>query len=167
MADNCLTNWTAAPRPQRCLTVRVPVINQCLLMLALWSCGRRGNVVQDPMSAGEVARRTVQEHRGLLGRAESILSTEDEPMDGDRGAFIAFDTAKLKNAIAVAEGGRAGETRYLGGLPTHRRRSEIWSPSSRANTTRCNFVMRLGRPATGFIVSSLGSATSAPSRPPR
>jgi hypothetical protein len=49
-------------------------------------------------------------------------------MDGDKEAFIAFDTAKLKNAIAVAEGGRAGEVRYWARLPTHRRRSEIWSP---------------------------------------
>jgi transposase len=35
-------------------------------------------------------------------------------MDGDKEAFIAFDTAKLKNAIAVADGGRAGEVRYIG-----------------------------------------------------
>jgi transposase len=35
-------------------------------------------------------------------------------MDENREAFIAFDSAKLKNAVAVAEGGRAGEVRYLG-----------------------------------------------------
>ena len=35
-------------------------------------------------------------------------------MDGDREVFIAFDSAKLKNAVAVAEAGRAGEVRYLG-----------------------------------------------------
>ena len=35
-------------------------------------------------------------------------------MDGDREAFIAFDSAKLKNAAAIAEGGRDGEVRYLG-----------------------------------------------------
>jgi transposase len=29
-------------------------------------------------------------------------------------AFVAFDTAKLRNAVAVAEGGRDGEVRYLG-----------------------------------------------------
>ena len=42
-----------------------------------------------------------------------IPSTADEPMDGQREPFIAFDTAKLRNAVAVAEGGRAGELRYL------------------------------------------------------
>jgi len=92
------------------------------------------------MSASDVARRTVQEHRGLLRRAEPILSTEDEPMDGDREAFIAFDTAKLKNAIAIAEGGRTGEEvlgrdcQYTGGGQKSGRQA-------RTSTTHCNFVM--------------------------
>jgi hypothetical protein len=29
-------------------------------------------------------------------------------------AFVAFDTAKLRNAVAIAEAGRAGEVRFLG-----------------------------------------------------
>lgn len=29
-------------------------------------------------------------------------------------AFVAFDTSKLRNAVAIADGGRAGEVRYLG-----------------------------------------------------
>jgi hypothetical protein len=28
--------------------------------------------------------------------------------------FVAFDTSKLRNAVAIAEGGRAGEVRFLG-----------------------------------------------------
>ena len=28
--------------------------------------------------------------------------------------YVAFDTAKLKHAVAIAEGGRAGELRFLG-----------------------------------------------------
>ena len=28
--------------------------------------------------------------------------------------FVAFDVAKLKNAVAIAEAGRAGQVRYLG-----------------------------------------------------
>ena len=31
-----------------------------------------------------------------------------------REAFVAFDTAKLRNAVAVADAGRSGEIRYLG-----------------------------------------------------
>jgi transposase len=29
-------------------------------------------------------------------------------------AFVAFDVAKIKHAVAVAEGGRTGEVRFLG-----------------------------------------------------
>src|SRR5258708_21287859 len=29
-------------------------------------------------------------------------------------AFVAFDTSKLRNAVAIADGGRAGEVRFLG-----------------------------------------------------
>src|SRR4249919_3495317 len=29
-------------------------------------------------------------------------------------AFVAFDTSKLRNAVAIADGGRAGEIRFLG-----------------------------------------------------
>src|SRR6516165_7184813 len=59
-AAYCLTGECSSDT-ERCLTARVPVaslisrpgnsspfsiLNQCLLMLALWSCGRRGSVVQ-------------------------------------------------------------------------------------------------------------------------
>ena len=27
-------------------------------------------------------------------------------------AFVAFDTSKLRNAVAIADGGRAGEVRF-------------------------------------------------------
>ncbi len=33
-------------------------------------------------------------------------------------AFVGIDTSKSRNAIAVADGGRSGEVRYLGELPT-------------------------------------------------
>jgi transposase len=29
-------------------------------------------------------------------------------------AFVAFDTSKLRNAVAIADGDRAGEVRFLG-----------------------------------------------------
>jgi transposase len=29
-------------------------------------------------------------------------------------AFVAFDTSKLRNAVAIADGGRAREVRFLG-----------------------------------------------------
>ena len=33
---------------------------------------------------------------------------------GSIEAFVAFDVAKLKHAVAIAEGGRTGEVRFLG-----------------------------------------------------
>src|SRR5947208_10798080 len=39
-------------------------------------------------------------------------------MRDDSEAFVAFDTSKLSNAVAIAEGGRAGEVRFLGEIET-------------------------------------------------
>ena len=35
-------------------------------------------------------------------------------MSNDSEAFVAFDTSKLRHAVAIAEGSREGEVRYLG-----------------------------------------------------
>ena len=35
-------------------------------------------------------------------------------MSDDSEAFVAFDTSKSRNAVAIADGGRAGEVRFLG-----------------------------------------------------
>ena len=35
-------------------------------------------------------------------------------MDHHSVAYVGFDTSKTKHAVAVAEGGREGEVRYLG-----------------------------------------------------
>src|SRR5882757_9972941 len=35
-------------------------------------------------------------------------------MRDDSELFVAFDTSKLRNAVAIAEGGRSGEIRFLG-----------------------------------------------------
>ena len=32
-------------------------------------------------------------------------------------AFVGIDTSKLRNAVAIAEGGRGGEVRFLGEFP--------------------------------------------------
>jgi hypothetical protein len=33
-------------------------------------------------------------------------------------AFVAFDSSKLRNAVAIADGSRAGEVRFLGEIET-------------------------------------------------
>ncbi len=37
--------------------------------------------------------------------------------------YVAFDTAKLKHAVAVAEGGRGGEIRFVGEIETGQQQS--------------------------------------------
>src|ERR671910_1127180 len=67
------------------------------------------------MSASEVevARPTLRP-RGLLGVAEPILPAGGRAMSEYTEAFVGIDAAKARNTIAVAEGGRGGEVRYLG-----------------------------------------------------
>ena|SRR6516162_8243144 len=69
----------------------------------------------DVMFAGEpVARPFVQLERGLLGRAEPSLMHGGRTMGKYSEAFVAFDVAKKTHAVAIAEGGRTGEVRFLG-----------------------------------------------------
>lgn len=39
-------------------------------------------------------------------------------MGDHSGAFVAFDTSKLRHAVAIAEVGQTGEVRYLGEIAT-------------------------------------------------
>jgi transposase len=52
-------------------------------------------------------------------------------MGKHRLAFIAFDSAKEKHAVAIADDGRDGEVRYVGEM------------------NACIFAMRLDRPGMG------------------
>ena len=75
--------------------------------------------------------------------------------------FAAFDVAKKKHAVAIAEGGRTGEVRFLGDVETARCRSSERSRDWRADTIGCIFVLKPGRRDTGFIGKSKRSATNA------
>ena len=52
-------------------------------------------------------------------------------------AFIAFDTSKVKHAVAIAEGGRRGEVRFVGDVAS--------SPATvaEAQTTRTRAILRI------------------------
>jgi transposase len=39
-------------------------------------------------------------------------------VDHHTEAFVGIDTSKSRNAIAIADGGRGGEVRYLGEFPS-------------------------------------------------
>jgi hypothetical protein len=63
--------------------------------------------------------------------------------------FVAFDVAKKKHAVAIAEGGRTGEVRFLGDVEN--------SPLP----TGCMSALKPDRRDTGFIAKSKRSATIA------
>jgi len=82
-------------------------------------------------------------------------------MGKDIEVFVAFDVAKKKHAVAIAEGGRTGEVRFLGDVENSPlpigRTIKRW----RADTIGCIFVLKPGRRDTGFIGRSKRSATNA------
>src|SRR5437763_13890110 len=55
-----------------------------------------------------------KEKRGLLGLAEPSLMHGGRTRGENREAFVAFDTSKTKHAVAIADGGRGDEVRFLG-----------------------------------------------------
>jgi len=52
--------------------------------------------------------------RGLPGQAGQSLKQGGRVVGNHSEAFVAFDTSKLRNAVAIAEAGRAGAVRFLG-----------------------------------------------------
>jgi len=52
--------------------------------------------------------------RGLLGRAEPILIAGGRTMADYSEVFIGIDVAKVRNAVAIADGKRGGEVRFVG-----------------------------------------------------
>lgn len=61
----------------------------------------------------EAARPTLRE-RGLLGRADLILIAGGRAVNGSTKVFVGIDVSKSRNAVAIADGERGGEVRYLG-----------------------------------------------------
>src|SRR5262245_47265506 len=56
--------------------------------------------------------------RGLPGWAGQSLKQGGRVVRHHSEAFVGIDTSKSSNAIAIAEGGRGGEVRYLGAFPS-------------------------------------------------
>jgi transposase len=75
--------------------------------------------------------------------------------------LVAFDVAKKTHAVAIAEGGRTGEVRFLGDvenspLPIERTINRLAS-----RYDRLHICLRPGRRDTGFVGRSKRSATNA------
>jgi transposase len=73
-------------------------------------------------------------------------------------AFIGIDTSKLKNAVAVAEGGRSGEVRYLGEFDTTDAATRKLVAKLAAKYSKLTFCYEAG--PTGYelhrLIESLG-----------
>ena len=77
-------------------------------------------------------------------------------------AFGGFDVSKTKHAVAIADGGRAGEVRFLGDIPNFAggggAAASAQGPAAMAS---CISATWRGRPGTGYIGRSRLSATPA------
>ena len=72
-------------------------------------------------------------------------------MEKHSEVFGAFDVAKRKHAVAIAEGGRQGEVRFLGDVENSPLPIEKTIRDRRPGTTSCMSALKLGRRDTGFI----------------
>jgi transposase len=86
-------------------------------------------------------------------------------------AFIGIDTSKLKNAVAIAEGGRQGEVRYLGEIDTTDAATRKLVAKLSAKYDKLTFCYEAGPTGYGLqrLITSLGHASLvvAPSLIPR
>ena len=86
-------------------------------------------------------------------------------------AFVAFDTSKLRNAVAIAEGGRAGEVRFLGEIENTDAATVRLVRKLAAKHRRLTFCYEAGPTGYGLhrLITSLGHdcVVAAPSLIPK
>ena len=63
-------------------------------------------------------------------------------------AFVAFDTSKMKHAVAIADGGRGGEVRFLGDVASTPARVERLTRKLAERYARLHFCYEAG--PTGY-----------------
>ena len=76
------------------------------------------------------------------------------------GAFVAFDVAKTKHAVAIAEQGRTGEVRFLGEVENTPARIERTIKKLAARYGRLQVCSKRVRRVTGCIGKSGSRATT-------
>ena len=82
-------------------------------------------------------------------------------MGHDSEAFIGIDTSKSGNAVAIAEGGRGGEVRYLGEFPATEAGTHKLVGKSVAKYNKLTFCYETGPTGSGSTAESRASTTSA------
>jgi transposase len=75
-----------------------------------------------------------------------------------REAFVAFDTAKLRNAVAVADSGRKGEIRYVGEIDNTEAATRRLVAQLESKYSRLTFCYEAGPTGYGLyrLIKSLG-----------
>src|SRR5439155_16548147 len=75
-------------------------------------------------------------------------------------AFVAFDTSKLRNSVAIAEAGRAGEVRFLGEIENSAAATAKLVRKLAGNYQRLTFCYEAGPTGYGLYrqIKSLGHA---------
>jgi transposase len=76
-------------------------------------------------------------------------------------AFVAFDTSKLRNAVAVAEAGRSGVVRFLGEIDNTPAATDKLVKKLASQYGRLAFCYEAGPTGYGFIGRSRAWGTSA------
>ena len=73
-------------------------------------------------------------------------------------AFIGIDTSKLRNAVAIAEGGRGGEVRFLGEFPATEAAMRKLITKLAAKYDKLTFCYEAGPTGYGLyrLIKSLG-----------
>lgn len=87
-------------------------------------------------------------------------------MGHDSEAFIGIDTAKLRNAVAIAEAGRRGEVRYLGEIDTSEVATRKLVASLAAKHRKLTFCYEAGPTGYGLqrLIEILGHTCLGASR---
>jgi transposase len=107
----------------------------------------------------------------LLGRAEPILIAGARAVDHHTEIFVGIDVAKSRNAIAIADGERGGEVRFLGEVDAAPEAMRRVVQRIAAKHERAHFCYEAGPTGYGLyrLITSMGHpcAVVAPSLIPR
>src|SRR6476620_12080602 len=97
--------------------------------------------------------------RGLPGMGRVEPHTRRASHGDHSEAFIGIDTAKLRNAVAIAEAGRRGEVRYLGEVDASEAATRKLIAKLAARYGRLTFSYEAGPTGYGLyrLIESLGN----------
>jgi transposase len=107
----------------------------------------------------------------LLGQADPILTAGGRAMGDITDIFVGIDVAKVRNAIAIADGERGGEVRFLGEVDASEENMRRVVKRIAAKHSRVQFCYEAGPTGYGLhrLITSLGHSciVVAPSLVPR